>query len=231
MDTTKLVNRATGLTVFLVAAFAFTQSFMHIFSLGASHGQLGVSGPLLPLSVDGLLVSMSLILLYVSWQHLKVPWLARVMLWLGIVATLAANVGYGLAYGYIGALTSCWPAIAFIGSVETLLQLGKIKRQANNGKRPRASDEDPKLIKKILADKPKPVSYADPNPNVPTKGALKASAYHDITGKLPSIRSIRDELHCGQPKAIELLAIMRDEGYDLAKALLIRDERKINGSG
>lgn len=41
------------------------------------------------------------------------------MLWLGI----GANVAYGAGYGLLGALISAWPAVAFIGAVERVMQL------------------------------------------------------------------------------------------------------------
>jgi hypothetical protein len=40
------------------------------------------------------------------------------MLWLGIGATIGANVAYGAGDGLLGALISAWPAVAFIGTVE-----------------------------------------------------------------------------------------------------------------
>ncbi len=40
------------------------------------------------------------------------------MLWLGIGATVGANIAYGAAFGLLGALVSAWPAVAFIGAVE-----------------------------------------------------------------------------------------------------------------
>ena len=48
--------------------------------------------------------------------------LARFMLWLGIGATIGANIAYGAWYGLPGALISAWPAVAFIGSVEIAMQ-------------------------------------------------------------------------------------------------------------
>ena len=40
------------------------------------------------------------------------PALARWLLGLGIVATLAANVAHGLGHGIIGAAVAAWPAVA-----------------------------------------------------------------------------------------------------------------------
>ena len=44
------------------------------------------------------------------------------MLWLGIGATIGANIAFGTGYGLLGALISAWPAVAFIGSVEIAMQ-------------------------------------------------------------------------------------------------------------
>ena len=44
------------------------------------------------------------------------------MLWLGIGATIGANIAFGAGYGLLGALISAWPAVAFIGSVEIAVQ-------------------------------------------------------------------------------------------------------------
>ena len=49
------------------------------------------------------------------------PSLARWLLGLGIVATLAANVAHGLGHGMIGAAVAAWPAVALVGSYELLM--------------------------------------------------------------------------------------------------------------
>jgi cytosine/adenosine deaminase-related metal-dependent hydrolase len=48
------------------------------------------------------------------------------MLWLGITATVLANIAYGVRYGPLGAIVSAWPAIAFVGAAELLM--GMIRR-------------------------------------------------------------------------------------------------------
>lgn len=45
------------------------------------------------------------------------------MLWPGIGATVGANIAYGAGFGLLGALISAWPAVAFIGAVEMVMQL------------------------------------------------------------------------------------------------------------
>jgi hypothetical protein len=78
---------------------------------------------LLPLSVDGLILAASLVLLHEARNDRAAPGLARFMLWLGIGATNGANLAYGSGYGLLGALISAWPAVAFIGTVEIAMQL------------------------------------------------------------------------------------------------------------
>jgi hypothetical protein len=47
-----------------------------------------------------------------------VPALARWLLGLGIVATLAANVAHGLGHGPIGAAIGAWHAVALVAPYE-----------------------------------------------------------------------------------------------------------------
>jgi hypothetical protein len=61
---------------------------------------------LVPLTVDGLIYTSSMEMLDSACRKVPVPALARWLLGLGIVATLAANVAYGLGHGPIGAAVS-----------------------------------------------------------------------------------------------------------------------------
>jgi hypothetical protein len=105
-----------------VAAFAAAVSYSHIYGLGRAHGQDGTAARLLPLSVDGLILAASLVLLHEARNDRDAPGLARFMLWLGIAATIGANIAFGAGYGLLGALISAWPAVACIGSVEIAMQ-------------------------------------------------------------------------------------------------------------
>ena len=82
-----------------VAGFAAVVSYSHIYALGRVHGQDGAAARLLPLSVDGLILAASLVLLHEARNGRDAPALARLMLWLGIGATISANIAYGTDSG------------------------------------------------------------------------------------------------------------------------------------
>ena len=124
----RVIRFTTAAAVCAVAAFAAAVSYSHLYGLGRAHGQDGTAARLLPLSVDGLILAASLVLLHEARNDRDAPALARFMLWLGIGATIGANIAYGAGYGLLGALISAWPAVAFIGSVEIAMQLVRRSR-------------------------------------------------------------------------------------------------------
>ena len=52
---------------------------------------------------------------------------------LGVAATVAANVFYGLPFGWLAAVVSAWPATAFIGSVEMAVRFVSDARSVATG--------------------------------------------------------------------------------------------------
>jgi hypothetical protein len=117
---------STAAAVLLVALIAAIVSFVHIQSLAVTHGQTQLAAALLPLSIDGTVAAASLVMLRAARRDIGTPWLARGMLGLAVMATLAANIGYGLPYGIPGALLSGWPAVAFVGCAE--MAIGMVRR-------------------------------------------------------------------------------------------------------
>jgi hypothetical protein len=137
----RVIRFATAAVVCAVAAFAAVVSYSRIYGLGRAHGQDedGTAARLLPLSVDGLILAASLVLLHEARNDRDAPGLARFMLWLGIGATIGANVAYGSGYGLLGALISACPAVAFIGAVEIAMQ------QVRRACAPRAATSGPEV--------------------------------------------------------------------------------------
>src|SRR5215472_6361331 len=120
-----------------VAAFAFFQSYVHIYDLGRLHAQRGETARLLPLSVDLLIVAATLVIYLQKAEDARpsgiARWLPRGMLYAGIGATVAANVLYGLPYGWLSAVISAWPGAVFAGLVEmVLVAVRPVQREAVN---------------------------------------------------------------------------------------------------
>jgi len=77
----RVIRFTTAAVVCAVAAFAAVVSYSHIYGLGLVHGQDGTAARLLPLSVDGLILAASLVLLHEARNDRDAPALARFMLW------------------------------------------------------------------------------------------------------------------------------------------------------
>jgi len=179
----RVIRWSTALAVLGVAVIAAVASYEHASALVRAHGESGWSGRLIPVTMDGLIYASSMVMLDATRRGAKVPALARCLLGLGIVATLAANVSHGLGHGVIGAAVAAWPALALVGSYELLMA---ILRSANGAPvAPGASDDAPM--------------------NDPLMGRAAAVFAADLAAdRVPSIRAIRGALHVGQPRAQRL---------------------------
>jgi hypothetical protein len=93
----RLIRASTAAVLVAVAAFAAVVSYSHIYDLGRAHGQDVTAARLLPLSVDGLILAASLVLLHEARNGRAAPALARFALWLGVGGTIAASGAYGVA--------------------------------------------------------------------------------------------------------------------------------------
>jgi hypothetical protein len=178
----------TAAAVLLVAAIAAAISFLHIESLAVRYGQPVLAAYLLPVSIDGTVAVSSLALLRSARAGISSPWLARTGLVLSVGATIACNVGYGLAHGLPGALLSGWPAVAFIVSAETAIGMSRRTRSAS-------------------APVPEPVTAL----NGHAAAAAEAFAADLAEGRVPGIRAIRSGLHIGQDKASQVQAWLRTQ--------------------
>lgn len=167
------IRRLTALVVLAVAACAAVISWGHICDLAHGHGQDTLASSLLPLSVDGEVLASSLVMLHAAKQKLSTPRLARFMLGLGVAATVACNVVYGLPYGAPGALLSAWPAVAFIGSAEMAISMVRSARHSD--------DAQPQEVPVSLIHRTFSTEIAD--------------------GMVPTIRAIKEAMQVGQPKA------------------------------
>jgi hypothetical protein len=216
MDMDTLIKNATILTVSIVAGIAAWISYTHIYVVGGHN-------PLLPIAVDGMLVTSSLVLLTAHRSKLsKTLWIARFTLWLGIAATLFANVYFGRSGGVLGSAVSAWPAVCLIFTVETIMQLAKAQRLKR-----RAAVPSGMLVQATHKPAEAVTVPTAPNRTGPKPKPVQTGS-EPATGKVPSIRKIRDQLGCGQPVATQVQAVMREQGVTVAKAFQIRERVKVD---
>lgn len=115
----------TAGAVLLVAAIAATVSYLHIARLALAYGQEPLAAYLLPVSIDGVVATSSLVMLRSARASISAPWLAQAGLALSVAATLAANIASGLSHGWHGALIAGWPAVGFVISAETAIAMSR----------------------------------------------------------------------------------------------------------
>ena len=204
----RAIRLLTAAVVLAVAAFAAVVSYSHIYDLARLHGQSGIAARLLPLSVDGLILAASLVLLHEARNGRNAPSLARWMLTVGVGATVAANVGFGLGFGLVGALVSAWPAVAFIGAAE--MALGLIRRARSRNAPVIALRSTPALggcaspahgrLASGSGTQNRPRSRSRSGP-VTAEDAEREFMADMASGAIPSLRSIRARMHVGQERA------------------------------
>src|SRR3984957_3456996 len=139
----RAIKWSTALAVLGVAAVAAVASYEHASDLVRAHGESGWTGRLIPLTVDGLIYASSMVMLDSARRGARVPPLARWLLGLGVIATLAANVAHGLGHGIIGAAVAAWPAVALVGSYELLITIVRGAQVPGEGTPKTGHDADP----------------------------------------------------------------------------------------
>ncbi len=156
-----------------------------------SHGQNITDARLLPLSVDGLIVAASFLILPEARAARDVPRLGRLMLALGVITTVAANIAYGVKGGAYDALVSAWPAVSFLGCAEMLTYLLRVSR-TRRVPVPRSAS--------VLAAVPDRVP-AGPAPGAPGRTLEDVFAAEIAAGKVPGVKRIQRQMGGGQDTA------------------------------
>jgi hypothetical protein len=184
-----VIHWAATISVITVTAIAAVISYGHARELVVRYGVTGQASYALPLTVDGLAATCSLILVDCARHGRPAPWHAWILLITGACATVAANVAAGLSHGIVGAIIAGWPALVACGCFELLLRHRKDTR-------PRAT-----LVLAVPES-----SLAVPEPTVPPGDPALTNARQlystgIATGHRPSIRTIKRDLHVGSEKA------------------------------
>ncbi|WP_159942650.1 MULTISPECIES: DUF2637 domain-containing protein [unclassified Nocardiopsis] len=125
-----------GTTKFVVcgvAVIAAIVSYRHAYAVVTDYGESGITAMMIPLTIDGLVYAASMVILHSARANTKTPWLAWLLLWVGIAATLAANVAHGWRNGLVGSIVAAWPAVALVGCYEMLMWLVRSGDQQRAG--------------------------------------------------------------------------------------------------
>jgi hypothetical protein len=113
---------AAGGTVVALAGVAGAISYSHMAELARRHGEVGWRAHAFPVSVDGIEVVASLVLLAHRRAGTRPGWLPWAALAAGTAASVAANVAVG-ASDPIGRLVAGWPAVALLAAIKLLAGL------------------------------------------------------------------------------------------------------------
>ncbi len=127
----RAIRVSTAVAVLAVAGVAAYVSYWHAYAVVCAHGESGITARLEPATIDGLVYASSMVNLYAARHRLTIPALARWLLALGIIATLAANMAQGWSHGPVGAVIAAWPAVSLVGSYELLVWI--IRTAAGDG--------------------------------------------------------------------------------------------------
>ncbi|WP_062441187.1 DUF2637 domain-containing protein [Herbidospora daliensis] len=119
-------RRAAKIVVSVIAIVAAYVSFRHQFGLARLAGDSAELAWTLPVLIDGMIAMASLVMLDSSRRGLSTPWLARVALVLGTVATLVANVAHGWPGGLTYRVISGVAPVVLVIAVELLM--GMLRR-------------------------------------------------------------------------------------------------------
>ena len=214
----------SALAVLVVAVIAAVISFGHIETVALGYGQTLLAARLLPVSVDGALVAASMVLLDAARRGVPAPALARIMLGLGVAATLGANAVSGAGHGPIGVVVAMLPAVFFIGSVEVLLSMIRVRTKAAPVAVPEVTHESaPEAVAEIPPSRTRQAAPGAPRPLSPRR--TRAHGVHRTpeivfaaeleAGTVPGIRTVKSRMRVGQYKA----AVIRDQ---LAAAVAAR---------
>jgi hypothetical protein len=114
---------ATVAVVVAVAGIAGAISYGHMHDWASVNGEPAWRALLFPLSVDGLLIAASAVLLADSRAGRQADWLAYLLVVVGSAVSVTANVAHDWESRVAGIAIAGWPPLALVGSYELLMRL------------------------------------------------------------------------------------------------------------
>jgi hypothetical protein len=131
----RVISGAATVVLCVVAGSALTIGCTRTYGLARGHGMDGMAALLVAVSLGGLIVGASLAVLHEEREP-WVPSTAETMQLLGLAVMAAADITSGARYGPLGAIISAWPAVAFFGAADMLLELVPRSRSRRREARP-----------------------------------------------------------------------------------------------
>jgi hypothetical protein len=211
----KWISRAATATVAGLAGIAGAISYSHMRLLAADHGDAGWHAHAFPLSVDGVEMVASLVLLADRRAGRQSGWLPWAALTIGTAASLAANIATA-ADGIISRVIAGWPAVALLIAVKLLS--GILEHRPAAGSAGNQSDDASVLPDlRVIPDRAGSLAgRARPSVGRTRKAANGMAALEQAA------RTVRDELRRdGQPLTRDALASrLRAADYPVRNARL-----------
>ncbi|GAA3473866.1 DUF2637 domain-containing protein [Nonomuraea roseola] len=180
----KWIRGVTVAVVAVLAAVAAVVSYSHIHAVVTSYGETGWVAYLIPLTIDGLIIVASMMLLDAARRGVASGALAKWALGIGIFLTLSANVLYGIEDGAIGAIGAAIPAGTLTIAFELLM--GLVRRAAadtagRTGAVELVAEEVAELVAEVVAEEvPAPIVEENPEekPAPAETGTIRVRAEH-----------------------------------------------------
>jgi hypothetical protein len=227
------IGRAAAATVAGLAGIAGAISYSHMRQLAQGHGQTGWHAHAFPLSVDGIEIVASLVLLADRRAGRRSGWLPWAALAIGTAGSLAANVATA-GQGTISRIIAGWPAVALLIAVKLLSGILSEHPAALAVDRSDAADDQDTGDRPWPAAVPIPgiarPSAAEVRPSSPGGPAVRIrnpavgvpSGAPLITDLMPAARAARTSLHRDGHRLTRdtLAARLREDGYPVRNSRL-----------
>ncbi|OLT12217.1 hypothetical protein BJF79_22810 [Actinomadura sp. CNU-125] len=133
----------------VVTVIAVGVSYGHLYDLATDQGESGLPAAVLPITVDGLILACSLVIVTAARRGDRSPILAWLMLFAGIGATLAGNIAHGVEHQWAGALVAGWPAVVAAGCFH--LVIGEMRKSRKTDPVP-VPDEQAEPVTEAVAE-------------------------------------------------------------------------------
>lgn len=192
------IRSAAGMTVVTLAGIAGAISYSHMRELAALHGEAGWRAHAFPLSVDGIEVVASLVLLADRRAGRRSGWLPWAALVAGAVASLAANVAVG-ATDATARVVAGWPAVALLVAIKLLSGLLERPRPGNEplADERSATHDSPSIVPDrplVAEDRPGPAPVVPDGPTTVRDGPghlVPADAAPTARPKIRQVHEVR----------------------------------------